>query len=141
MIEKTVIPDDREASVPLATQPLVLVAEDNKTSNEMLCGYLENKGYRTAAAMNGEEVVALAGEQRPDLILMDIQMPGINGLDAIRRIRSFAPPDNAVPIIALTALAMPGDKERCLAAGAHEYLSKPVRLKELVRMIAALLSS
>jgi CheY-like chemotaxis protein len=75
---------------------------------------------------------------RPDMILMDIQMPGMNGLDAIAHLRGKAE-FAAIPIIALTALAMPGDRERCLRAGATEYMSKPVRLKSLKQMIEALL--
>ena len=81
-------------------------------------------------AVNGLEAVQLATEHRPDVILMDVQMPGMDGLEAIRRIRTD-PRMQATPIIALTALVMEGDRARCLAAGANHYLGKPVGMKEL----------
>jgi CheY-like chemotaxis protein len=87
-------------------------------------------------ARDGAEAIQRAREERPDVILMDIQMPGMDGLEATRRLRAEAAQRVAtVPIIALTALAMPGDRERCLAAGVNEYLSKPVSLKGLVQEI------
>jgi CheY-like chemotaxis protein len=97
------------------------------------------KVSKTGLARNGNEAIDRAREQRPDLILMDIQMPGLDGLEAIRRIRSD-PPLASIPIVALTALAMPGDRERCLEAGANEYLNKPVSLKRLKEIITPLLS-
>jgi PAS domain S-box-containing protein len=133
--------DGSDASVAMAPPPTVLVVDDSRTTNEMLTDYLKSKGYRTVAATSGEEAVALARQERPGIILMDIQMPGMDGLEAIRQIRSFPPPDGKVPVIALTALAMPGDKERCLEAGADEYLGKPVSLRELTRMIVDLLET
>ena len=87
-------------------------------------------------ARNGAAALSRAHDAKPDLILMDIQMPGMDGLEAIRRIRA-TPRLAAIPIIAVTALAMAGDRERCLAAGADDYLSKPVSLKGLVTTIAA----
>jgi PAS domain S-box-containing protein len=116
------------------TPPAILLAEDNELNILTITGYLEAKGYRILVARNGAEAVARARESRPALILMDIQMPDMDGLEAIRRIRAQnkAP---SLPIIALTALAMPGDRERCLAAGADEYLSKPVSLKGLVAAV------
>jgi PAS domain S-box-containing protein len=116
-------------------QPLILVAEDNEASSNILVDYLTAVGYEVAVARSGTEVIALARDLRPALILMDIQMPGMDGLEATRRIRadeSFA----RVPIIAMTALAMPGDREVCLAAGADDYLSKPISLKRLATFIA-----
>ncbi len=87
---------------------------------------------------DGLEAIEQACEQRPDLILMDIQMPGINGLEAIKRLCTM-PEFVSVPIIALTALAMPGDLEPCLEAGATEYLTKPFSLEKLKAMMANLL--
>jgi CheY-like chemotaxis protein len=89
-------------------------------------------------AENGAEALALAETHRPDLILMDIQMPKVDGLTAIRQMRAN-PVMAPIPIIALTALAMPADQEKCLAAGANAYLAKPVRLKSLVETMQRLL--
>jgi CheY-like chemotaxis protein len=119
--------------------PLVLLAEDNEDSSLMLSEYLRNKGYRALIARNGMEAIEQAREVSPALIVMDIQMPGMDGLEAIRRIRADAELQH-IPIIALTALAMPGDRERCLQAGANEYLSKPVSLKKLLQMVHAFCS-
>ncbi len=119
---------------PGAKRPLILLAEDNEDSIHTFSDYLLAKGYRVVVARDGAEAIERAREERPDLILMDIQMPVMDGLEATRRIRADADPAR-VPIIALTALAMPGDRERCLAAGVNEYLSKPVSLKGLVQVI------
>ena len=118
--------------------PLLLLAEDNEANIATFREYLEAKGYRILVARQGVEAIAQAQAQRPALILMDVQMPGMDGLEAIRRLRM----DDAcksTPIIALTALAMSGDRERCLAAGADDYLSKPVQLRALAERIAAFL--
>ncbi len=98
------------------------------------------KGYRTIWADNGAEAISMTKSERPDLILMDIQMPEMTGITAIEQIRSD---ENfrALPIVALTALAMDGDRDRCLDAGANEYISKPIKLKQLVTIIQQLLSS
>jgi signal transduction histidine kinase/ActR/RegA family two-component response regulator len=118
--------------------PLLLIAEDNEANALTFSSYLEVKGYRTLFAKNGKEAIAITKDKHPDLILMDIQMPVIDGLEAIRQIR--LDPDVAdIPIIALTALAMKGDRERCLGAGANDYLSKPVRLRQLATMVQGLL--
>ena len=119
-----------------ADMPLILIAEDNEANVLTLSMYLESKGYRLAFARNGNDALALAHTERPAVILMDLQMPGLDGLEATRRLRIDSDPQLAnVPIIALTALAMPGDRERALAAGANEYMSKPVNLKQLVQLI------
>ncbi|QSX67845.1 MAG: response regulator [Dolichospermum sp. DET69] len=100
--------------------------------------YLEAKGYRILVARDGQEAIDLAKTHQPDLILMDIQMPGMDGLEAIRQIR-FDSNLIDTPIIALTALAMTGDRDRCLEAGANDYLTKPVKLKQLVITIQQIL--
>ena len=114
--------------------PLILITEDNEASIVTFASYLEAKGYRMLLARNGQEAIAIAKAHQPDLILMDIQMPGIDGIEATQQIRCDPNLIN-VPIIALTALAMTGDRERCLEAGANDYLSKPVKLKALDQMI------
>ncbi|NJR59493.1 MAG: response regulator [Cyanobacteria bacterium CRU_2_1] len=114
--------------------PLILLAEDNEANITTITDYLQAHGLQVALARNGLEAVHMAKQQSPDLILMDIQMPEMDGLEATRRIRSEVTTE--VPIIALTALAMPGDREQCLAAGATEYITKPVSLKQLANVIA-----
>jgi CheY-like chemotaxis protein len=116
----------------------ILIAEDNPINRMVEADHLAGKGYEIIEAGNGIEAVELAQKQNPDLILMDIQMPGMDGLEAIRLIRAL-PNLAAVPIIALTALAMPGDRERCLEAGANEYLAKPFSLNVLVKKMEGLL--
>jgi CheY-like chemotaxis protein len=102
----------------------------------MVGDYLEAKRYRVEKARSAFELFERITEANPDLIIMDIQMAGMSGLDAIRAIRSRTEPFIAkIPIIAVTALAMSGDRERCLNAGANEYLSKPVKLRELAAVI------
>ena len=114
--------------------PLILLAEDNQANIVTIQNILKSKAYRVIVAKNGAEALNQAKAKSPDLILMDIQMPVMNGLEAIRLIR--ADTDLAhTPIIALTALAMPGDREKCLEAGADDYLSKPINIKGLVRAV------
>lgn len=119
---------------------LILIAEDNDSNLMTIRDYLNAHNYQALVAHNGIEAIALVMEHLPALILMDIQMPKMNGIEAIRRIRVM---DNAhvagIPIIALTALAMPGDRERCLAAGADAYLTKPFGMQALTEMIETLL--
>jgi CheY-like chemotaxis protein len=100
----------------------------------LLRDYLEYVGYKVATARNGLDCIAQARKLQPDLILMDVQMQGMNGLEATQKIKSDDDLKN-IPIIALTALAMANDRERCLAAGMDEYMSKPVNLKSLVKLI------
>jgi CheY-like chemotaxis protein len=116
--------------------PVILLAEDEENNIYTLATYLEAKGYQVVIARNGAEALSRAHDSAPALILMDIQMPGMDGLEAMRRIRADSSLA-AIPIIALTALAMPDDRERCLAAGANDYLSKPISLKQLVHTIEA----
>jgi PAS domain S-box-containing protein len=139
----------RARKLPVSSQPaeqsvpktgLILLAEDNASNAETILDYLEVSGYRTAWAKNGLEVIESARQSPPDLILMDMQMPEMDGLEATRRIRSDAALA-LIPIVALTALAMPGDRERFLNAGVNDYLSKPISLKKLIEVIAQLLQN
>jgi PAS domain S-box-containing protein len=114
--------------------PLILLAEDNEANIATFTSYLKAKGYRILSATDGQQAINFAKAHHPDLILMDIQMPVIDGMEAIKQIR-LNPDLVDIPIIALTALAMTGDREKCLAVGANEYLSKPIKLKSLDQMI------
>ncbi len=118
--------------------PLILIAEDNQANIMTISSYLVAKGYRIALAKNGEEAIASAMSAIPDLILMDIQMPIMDGLEATRQIRQIPSLAN-LPIIALTALAMEVDRQKCLDAGANDYLAKPVKLKLLINTIQQLI--
>ena len=111
-------------------QAVILLAEDNLATMTTLSEYLQTFGYKVVLAKTGKEAIEKANTALPDLILMDIQMPEMDGLEAIRRLRhdiKFV----HTPIVALTALAMPGDQQRCLEAGATDYISKPVKMKTL----------
>ncbi|MDX2096228.1 MAG: PAS domain S-box protein, partial [Leptolyngbyaceae cyanobacterium bins.59] len=127
------------AEAQSSTLPLILLAEDNEANVATFNSYLQAHGYRVVLARNGLEAIQMAQRHRPNLILMDIQMPEMNGLDATQQIHSD-PELQYIPIIALTALAMPGDRDRCLSAGAVDYLTKPVSLKHLVNLLAQYLS-
>jgi PAS domain S-box-containing protein len=114
--------------------PLILLVEDNEATIITTVSYLEAKHYRILLAKNGQEAIAIAKAHQPDIILMDMQMPVMDGIEATRQIR-LDPSLIDTPIIAMTALAMTGDRDRCLEAGANEYVSKPLKLKQLVNMI------
>ncbi|MDX9864897.1 MAG: response regulator, partial [Anaerolineaceae bacterium] len=118
----------------ISPHPLVLIAEDDPATLETLTDYLKAKKYRVTTAANGFLAYEEVKHTPPDIILMDIQMPVMDGLETIRRIRN-EPMAAHIPIIAITALAMPGDKEKCLAAGANAYLVKPVQLANLAETI------
>jgi PAS domain S-box-containing protein len=115
-------------------EQVVLLADDTENVILLFKDYLERAGYRVVVARNGVEAVTLAESLRPSLILMDVQMPVMDGMEAARNIRRI-PALQHTPIIALTALAMKGDRERCLKAGMNDYLSKPVNLKTLLEMV------
>jgi PAS domain S-box-containing protein len=133
----TVMPETSPKSIATnAKAPLILIVDDNEATIFALSTYLEAKGYRLAIARNGREALAMVRVERPTLILMDLQMPDMDGLEATRSLRNDSDPGLAdVPIVVLTALAMPGDREKAIAAGANEYMSKPVNLKQLVKLI------
>ena len=103
----------------------ILVIEDNETNIYLVGFILKKNGLEVIEARSGEEGVELAIKEKPDLILMDIQLPGIDGLEATRRIRE-SETDEEVPIIALTSYAMTGDREKSLAAGCTGYIEKPI---------------
>ena len=113
------------------TDMQILVVEDNERNMKLFCEVLESSGYRTLEAETGELAVALTTEHRPDLVLMDIHLPDIDGVEALRRLRANER-TASVPVLALTAQAMEGDRERFLAAGFDGYLSKPVNIMDLL---------
>jgi CheY-like chemotaxis protein len=123
-----------------SVSPLILLADDNKANIVTFSSYLEAKGYKMLIANNGQEAIDFARSQKPDLILIDIQMPVLDGLAAMKQIR-LDPSLVNIPIVALTALAMAGDREKCLEAGANEYLSKPIKLKTLADTIRNILKN
>ncbi|NJN18433.1 MAG: response regulator [Oscillochloris sp.] len=117
----------------------LLLIDDDRTGSEMLRSYLECLGYQLISVESAEEGLAYLRDTLPNLIMMDIRLHGIDGLEAIRRLRADVA-TRSIPIIALTTLAMPGDDQRCLAAGANAYISKPLRLHRLATVIADLLT-
>jgi PAS domain S-box-containing protein len=115
-----------------STAPLVMIVDDNEIILDTLANYLGSKGYRTALARSGFELLERVTEIQPNLILMDIQMPGMDGMEAARRLRAHPDPTiGTIPVIAVTALVMTGDREKCLQAGMNDYISKPFNLKQL----------
>lgn len=124
------IPELRQRETP----PLILLAEDNEKSIEIFSDYLYAQAYRLTIARHGNEVLALVAEERPNIILMDVHMPGMDGLETTRHLRAQATYAD-LPIVILTAMAMPGDREKCLQAGANSYLAKPVNLRQMVETI------
>ena len=144
---KIFLPEESQGAAPLCSAPplpegcsgTILLAEDSPLVFAAVADYLTSKGYRVVAAGNGAEAIERARQEQPALILMDVQMPVMDGLEATRRIRADAELKH-IPIIALTGLAMDGDEARCLAAGANSYLIKPVGLKEMLGVIEAQLA-
>ncbi|TYQ27918.1 PAS domain S-box protein [Pseudanabaena sp. UWO310] len=129
-----------QSDIPTRPQvhPLILLAEDNESNILTTVSYLEAKEYRVCVAKNGREAIAFAKEFCPDMILMDIQMPEMDGLKAIELIR-LDPSLQNIPIIAMTALAMASDRQKCLEAGANDYVAKPVKFRQLVATIQKML--
>jgi len=116
----------------------ILIVEDNPANMKLAVFLLTGAGYVVVTATDAESALMIAREQHPDLILMDIQLPGMDGLEAIGLLRRDAR-TSAIPVIALTALAMNGDEARILAAGADSYLAKPVRYGDLLSAVGAIL--
>jgi two-component system, cell cycle response regulator DivK len=109
---------------------LVLIVEDNEKNLELVQDILEFRGFRTLAASNGHEAVELARIHQPDLVLMDVQLPELDGVSALRQLRSEAS-TRAIPVVALTAFAMTEDQGRLLEAGFDGYLAKPIDVRTL----------
>ena len=118
--------------------PKVLLVEDNEMNRDMLSRRLTRKGYEVLIAVDGQEGVAMAQSEAPDLILMDMSLPVLDGWEATRRLKA-APETRSIPIIALTAHAMAGDREQALAAGCDDYDAKPIEFRRLLGKIEAFL--
>jgi two-component system, cell cycle response regulator DivK len=116
--------------------PTILLVEDNEMNRDMLSRRLMRKGFDVVIAIDGAQGVDMAAAEMPDVILMDITLPVMNGWDATRAIKS-AEKTRAIPVIALTALAMVGDREQALAAGCDDYDTKPVEFPRLMEKIEA----
>ena len=112
----------------------VLVVEDNEVGMKLFRDVLLATGYRTLEATTGRQAVELAAEHAPDLVLMDIQLPDIDGVEVLRRLRADER-TASIPVVALTAQAMHGDRQRFMAAGFDAYISKPVDIVELVGIV------
>jgi CheY-like chemotaxis protein len=118
--------------------PTILIVEDNEMNRDMLSRRLRRRGYEIVIATDGEAGVAAAARHRPDLVLMDMSLPVIDGWEATRRIKAD-PTTSTIPIIALTAHAMSGDRERAIAAGCDDYDTKPIELPSLIEKIGRLI--
>jgi len=118
--------------------PKILLVEDNEMNRDMLSRRLERKGYQIVIAVDGNQGVAMAHSEAPDLILMDMSLPELDGWEATRQLKA-APDTRSIPIIALTAHAMSGDREKALEAGCDDYDTKPIELPRLLGKIQALL--
>ncbi|WGD31520.1 response regulator [Ancylobacter sp. WKF20] len=118
--------------------PKILLVEDNEMNRDMLSRRLTRNGFEVVIAVNGQEGVDLAGSEKPDLILMDMSLPVLDGWEATRRVKAD-PTTRAIPVIALTAHAMAQDREQALAAGCDDFDTKPVELPRLMGKINALL--
>ncbi|MCL4472988.1 MAG: response regulator [Actinobacteria bacterium] len=120
-------------------KPKVLLVEDNQMNSRLVEYVLERDGFDVRVMDSAEEAVQAAGDDPPDVILMDIQLPGMDGLEATRRLKGKES-TASIPILAITAHAMRGDEERILAAGCEGYISKPINTRELAATVRGYLS-
>jgi len=123
----------------VSERSVILIVEDNPRNLKLVRDLLEHVGHRTLEATTGEDAIALARTHRPDLVLMDIQLPGMDGVEALVRLRAEAGVER-LRVVALTAFAMKDDRDRFLAAGFDEYIEKPISVREFPERIAAILA-
>ena len=119
--------------------PKILLVEDNEMNRDMLSRRLQRRGYEVVLAMDGQSGVEMAQTEAPDLVLMDMSLPALDGWEATRRLKAGAPTSH-IPVIALTAHAMSGDREKAFEAGCDDYDTKPVELSRLLGKIEGLLA-
>ena len=122
----------------MSESSLILIVEDNPRNLKLVRDLLRHAGHETLEAANGEDAIALACAHRPHLVLMDIQLPGMDGVEALRRMRAESGTART-RVVALTAFAMKDDRERFLAAGFDEYIEKPISVRDFPPRIAAIL--
>ena len=118
----------------------ILVIEDNDKNRKLARDVLVHRGYRVAEAASAEDGLRMAGESPPDLVLMDIHLPGMNGIEALAQLRA-QPATRSIPVIAFTASVMPQDRHTITSAGFDGFLSKPIAIKELTETIGAALAA
>ena len=118
----------------------ILLVEDNYDNLQLVRFLLERSGYQVVEAHNGKQGLDVARHERPDLILMDLSMPDMDGWEAARMLKAD-PQTSAIPLVALTAHTLPGDRKRAMEAGCDEYLSKPINVAQLERLIADALAN
>ena len=117
--------------------PRILIVDDNEDNRDVLSRRLKRKGFEVRTASGGQQAIDRASDDHPDLILMDMNMPELDGWEATTKIRETG---NLVPVVALTAHAMDGDRERATEAGCSDYHTKPIKMEKLLKLIESLLS-
>jgi two-component system, cell cycle response regulator DivK len=117
----------------------ILLVEDNEMNRDMLARRLTRRGYQVVLAVDGVQAIAVAESEAPDVILMDMSLPELDGWEATRRLKA-APATTSIPVIALTAHALSGDRDRALEAGCDDYETKPIELDRLIGKIEALVN-
>jgi CheY-like chemotaxis protein len=120
--------------------PKILVVEDNEESRDVLCRRLQRRGYDVLLASDGKQALEIARTELPDVVLMDLNMPEIDGWEATRQIRA-APETSELPVIALSAHALEGDQEQAMAAGCNDFHTKPVNFERLLDQIESIIKS
>jgi len=118
----------------------ILVVEDNKTNAQLLKDVLGVRGYKVDIVMNGDDALKTLDVTHPDIILMDVQLPGMDGLE-VTRILKNNPKTRDIPVIAITAYALKGDRDMAMQAGCDEYMSKPINTRELPKMVERLIGT
>jgi two-component system cell cycle response regulator DivK len=114
---------------------LILIVEDNEPNRKVARDLLQVHGYRTIEAETGEDAIVLAATRAPDLVVMDVHLPGMSGVDALAKLRA-APATRAIPVLAFTASVMPQDRSEIMAAGFDAFMSKPIDLEAFLQTVA-----